>query len=1169
LPFIADDRCARRSIAFTIFIRSLFAFGAIYVVRCIFNVRCLHPFPEYLRPPTKHSTNVDTAPSVVPVPTVVSRPALPSTTPESMLSTTIRNSPVRLLLNSTASISDTLISVQPQFALFPSVKLSSSDQVADRSAVGNSAGAVSKKTEFDSNCGGNDTNSSHFSPITIISPTKMSSSPQIMPLVQDTELRSFARPTLSGSASFSTVPTTANAKILPIAVPADAVSHSSPNLLTTLRPAKSDSASISSLSTVQVSAAGQSLPDPIVSSASPFLKASSLVSHSTVPVVSVEANQPASLISVSKSGQSSIRPAPRVPIAVAPSRPMATGVALSRPSISRQPIIAPVSPINSSTCPLTPSRKRARKQQLLAPQGTESPSTATGTGASSAVVNIVEMVASPNDGASKSSIPKVITSPVVNSATTTISTSTPNIEAALQSTNPSPLPIVTVASSSSSGSGQVLNLRFLQVRTAANNVQAGKEVAPHLEQVAMSPATSLVAPQFHSLVVSSSSNVALDEVQPPPTSTPAQTTTASIAASLVTASSFHSGSIAPQQSMYVFPTTAVATPLRSTSTATSSVGSVVQVRFRAPTPTKPLLSNATAQQTVRTALSQSVTSNTVQGGFHLALQPASPPLRKAPSIDWSTPKPSTPAKQPLALSTTAASEECTRQVPSASINAIPKVTPMDSSGQPTVPILRVPDPNSRNCFENFSNANATMASPCKRPRKQSNNGSVIKKQCTWELRTDPMDSNKSVWRSPLECTDRLSPSCNLQDSERTGTTLKKETVSIGAADSIIHGRPVRMRMYKPLHSTSRFSGVWKGPKTGHFLRSSEIRQRSEGSQHPLFSQFRASSSMNRHPLESGLRRRRPRDPVQYEQLEVFEIGSSCKNPDFFALSELLELRNQQAEMGFVNYPVDTTSPLDLNCWRIVLCLKNCEKLIGVEYEKLSTLSRAFEGIFQKRCECCSGQRMQGGQASSVRDFIEDQQQELITRLFLQAIPPASPSTSESRAGNSEELGKCKRTDDKPMHYTKVGMDLKVIEERAMGLLQRIQALVDGLRRVSKLSRDLIAGHREPVISFVDDLEFLQQNGSARSSTPSSSRSPHHRLDEGSSNSAIGSSTSSDTDDEIEIGDVRVRTKPLGPPSSSRPALSSTSSGGRRRSVSPMVIKSSSPVRATFHNGRRR
>lgn len=67
----------------------------------------------------------------------------------------------------------------------------------------------------------------------------------------------------------------------------------------------------------------------------------------------------------------------------------------------------------------------------------------------------------------------------------------------------------------------------------------------------------------------------------------------------------------------------------------------------------------------------------------------------------------------------------------------------------------------------------------------------------------------------------------------------------------------------------------------------------------------------------------------------------------------------------------------------------------------------------------------------MRDFIEDQRQELITRLFLQAIPPASPSTSESRAGDQEDRGRSKGADDKPIHYTKAELDLKVIEERTM------------------------------------------------------------------------------------------------------------------------------------------
>ena len=180
---------------------------------------------------------------------------------------------------------------------------------------------------------------------------------------------------------------------------------------------------------MQVSGASQPTSDSIVTSATQLLKASSLVSHSTVPTVSIEANQ-SSFISVlpvdaSKSGQpaqsgaASIRPGPRMPIAVAPNRSPSSVVPLNRPTICRHSIIAPV-PLYSS-CSLPPNRKRARKQQLLIPQGSEA-----STGTESAVVNIVEMVSSQTDsGATKSSIQKI------NSGISTTATSTPNIEAAL------------------------------------------------------------------------------------------------------------------------------------------------------------------------------------------------------------------------------------------------------------------------------------------------------------------------------------------------------------------------------------------------------------------------------------------------------------------------------------------------------------------------------------------------------------------------------------------------------------------------------------------------------------------------------------------------------------------------------------------------------------------
>lgn len=197
---------------------------------------------------------------------------------------------------------------------------------------------------------------------------------------------------------------------------------------------------------------------------------------------------------------------------------------------------------------------------------------------------------------------------------------------------------------------------------------------------------------------------------------------------------------------------------------------------------------------------------------------------------------------------------------------------METSGQPTVPILRVADPISRNFYDSTQKSGA---SPSKRPRKQqsnhnSNNPSSvsnsnsggIKKQCTWELRTDPMDSNRSIWRAPPEHVETLHqegeqskllqppspPTSTLPQTQPSDPPLPHQQPTTAAAATstrvhpsnirahlpvaetgtsvrelaeglewVIRGCPPRMLLNKN-SSATRFSGVWKGSKTGHFLR---------------------------------------------------------------------------------------------------------------------------------------------------------------------------------------------------------------------------------------------------------------------------------------------------------------------------------------------------------------
>lgn len=132
----------------------------------------------------------------------------------------------------------------------------------------------------------------------------------------------------------------------------------------------------------------------------------------------------------------------------------------------------------------------------------------------------------------------------------------------------------------------------------------------------------------------------------------------------------------------------------------------------------------------------------------------------------------------------------------------------------------MPDPNSRNCFDSHDAVSSTsvVTPQLKRQRKQSNNASGIKKQCTWELRTDPMDSNKCVWRSPQDRGDQQLTSRTFQDSESIEPAFSRKVEPADSTNTTIHGCPRRMHLYKSIGQNQRLGGFCKGPKASHFLR---------------------------------------------------------------------------------------------------------------------------------------------------------------------------------------------------------------------------------------------------------------------------------------------------------------------------------------------------------------
>ena len=103
----------------------------------------------------------------------------------------------------------------------------------------------------------------------------------------------------------------------------------------------------------------------------------------------------------------------------------------------------------------------------------------------------------------------------------------------------------------------------------------------------------------------------------------------------------------------------------------------------------------------------------------------------------------------------------------------------------------------------------------------------------------------------------------------------------------------------------------------------------------------------------------------------------------------------------------------------------------MEYEKFSALSGAFKRTFREQHnESCTNDDRPGKMSSSTCASVVDQQQELITRLFLQAIPPASPYISGSCTVEPDHKERIIDTGDSLSHAAKSD-DLKELEEHTL------------------------------------------------------------------------------------------------------------------------------------------
>ncbi|KAL7053051.1 hypothetical protein AAHC03_014028 [Spirometra sp. Aus1] len=401
------------------------------------------------------------------------------------------------------------------------------------------------------------------------------------------------------------------------------------------------------------------------------------------------------------------------------------------------------------------------------------------------------------------------------------------------------------------------------------------------------------------------------------------------------------------------------------------------------------------------------------------------------------------------------------------------------AGQPAVPILRVPDPNARqrpNCFDD-------LQSPCKRVRKQSTSCNAKSQtfSSSWELHTDPTDSTKCIWRAPEKLEDQSADSAAVHEVDTSDS-----------AEWVIHGCPARMHLCRPSYYSSRFGGCWKGPKAGHFLRSSEIRQRHEhGTASSRLNAAGAGTSSRRYPND---RRRRPRLRDTGEAGEINSPGGAeVSNLDHAILSEILDLRCRHTETGFVNHPVHTTSPLDLTGWRLLWCLKNLEDMKISEFQGLERVNALYEAFIQPVSTLAINRSLRA--TADPNTTASNNNLNRSTESGVLGCPRTDRSTATTSVGNIEVAPKrdsclrpkCSYSAD--LSSLTGCANFSKLQDLIRGLGQRKKVFLDGIERVRCLSLDILHQHQKTVLDFVSDLEVLRYSPSSESGNNHANATP--------------------------------------------------------------------------------
>nr|CAH8876541.1 unnamed protein product [Trichobilharzia regenti] len=284
---------------------------------------------------------------------------------------------------------------------------------------------------------------------------------------------------------------------------------------------------------------------------------------------------------------------------------------------------------------------------------------------------------------------------------------------------------------------------------------------------------------------------------------------------------------------------------------------------------------------------------------------------------------------------------------------------------------------------------------------------------------------------------------------------------IDGCEWILHNRPPRPSIIpKYASSNSRLGGAYRS-KTTHFLNLSEVSVKSPSKRANTYESSRRAGSYStrrrRRSLITGSRmdsvnqKKGSKDSESLDGLNDSEESNAAKR----LVQDILALRSEQKESGFLRFPLTETSMLNTSGWRAFRCLDNLDLLAYTELQTLQTVENIGTDL-ERQLDC-----------------INSEAAPLFSRnSWFYSVP----TDSVNIAGGSQSLAAKKLS---------LAIQLNRAMEYVRGISQRKRCMLDSLQRMSSVTKNLITHFSLSINQIIEELE-RSANNSSKSLSPSSS-----------------------------------------------------------------------------------